>query len=161
MTTLITGGNGFLANSLRKYINGDYYGKDMLDITSSNCICNLPTYDVLIHTATGNGNIKFNDNLTLLFSKAKKIFVFTSKQGTFLNWKKTGPLDYGLEKLILNFIVYRHNLENHNAQIFEPGHMETKEQYDIIAKKFSNLYKDWQFERNMIYDLSVDRYLGY
>ena len=80
MTTLVTGGNGFLANSLKQYIDGDYYGKDMLDVTSRNCVRNLPTYDVLIHTATGNGDTKFNNNLPLLFSKAKKIFVFTSKQ---------------------------------------------------------------------------------
>ena len=161
MMTLITGGNGFLANSLKQYIDGDYYGKDMLDVTSRNCVRNLPTYDVLIHTATGNGDTKFNDTLPLLFSKAKKIFVFTSKQGTFMNWKKPGTIDYGLEKLNLNFIVYRHNLDNHNAQIFEPGHMETKEQYNNIAKKFSDVYLNWQFEKNMIYDISADRYLSY
>ena len=159
MTTLVTGGHGFLANSLKQYIDGDYYGKDMLDVTSRNCIRNLPTYDVLIHTATGNTNI--NDNLLLLFSKAKKIFAFTSKQGTFMNWQKSGPLNYGLEKLTLNFLTFRHNIENHTAQIFEPGHMETPEQYSIIAKKISDVYLDWKFEKNMIYDLSVDRYLSY
>ena len=159
MTTLITGGNGFLANSLKQYIDGDYYGKDILDITSTNCVRNLPTYDILIHTATSNTNI--NDNLLLLFSKAKKIFAFTSKQGTFMNWKKPGPINYGLEKLTLNFLTFRHNIENHTAQIFEPGHMETPEQYDNIAKKFSNVYLDWKFEKNMIYDLSADRYLAY
>lgn len=159
MTTLVTGGHGFLANSLKQYIDGDYYGKDMLDVTSRNCIRNLPTYDVLIHTATGNTNI--NDNLLLLFSKAKKIFAFTSKQGTFMNWQKSGPLNYGLEKLTLNFLTFRHNIENHSAQIFEPGHMETPEQYDNIAKKISDVYLDWKFEKNMIYDLSVDRYLSY
>ena len=159
MTTLVTGGNGFLANSLKQYINGDYYGKDMLDVTSRNCVRNLPTYDILIHTATSNTNI--NDNLLLLFSKAKKVFAFTSKQGTFMNWKKPGPINYGLEKLTLNFLTFRHNIENHTAQIFEPGHMETPEQYDNIAKKFSNVYLDWKFEKNMIYDLSVDRYLAY
>ncbi len=159
MTTLITGGNGFLANSLKQYINGDYYGKDMLDITDRNCIRNLPTYDVLIHTATGNKDI--NNNLPLLFNKARKIFVFTSKQGTFVNWRKSGPLDYGLEKLTLNFLTYRHNMENHNAQIFEPGHMETPEQYNNIAKKFSEIYLDWSFEKNMIFDLSTDRYIAY
>ena len=61
MKTLITGGNGNLANSLKKYIDGDYYGKDMLDLTDRNCIRNLPMYDMLIHTATGNK--KINDNL--------------------------------------------------------------------------------------------------
>jgi len=159
MTILITGGNGFLANSLKAYIDGDYYGKDMLDITDRNCIRNLRTYDVLIHTATGSRTI--NDNLPLLFSKAKKIFAFTSKQGTFVNWQKSGPIDYGLEKLTLNFLTYRHNMENHNAQIFEPGHMETPEQYNAIAKKFSDVYLDWSFEKNMIYDLSTDRYVAY
>ncbi len=159
MTILITGGNGNLANSLKEYIDGDYYGKDMLDVTDRNCIRNLQTYDILIHTATGNRNL--NDNMPLLFSKAKKIFAFTSKQGTFLNWQKPGPIDYGLEKLNLNFLIYRHNIENHNVQIFEPGHMETPEQYDNIAKKFSDVYLSWQFEKNMIYDLSADRYLAY
>tara|TARA_Y100000356_G_scaffold134226_1_gene142986 strand:- start:1234 stop:1713 length:480 start_codon:yes stop_codon:yes gene_type:complete len=159
MRILITGGNGSLANCLKEYIDGDYYGKDMLDVTSRNCIRNLPAYDILIHTATGNK--KINDNLPLLFSKAKKIFAFTSKQGTFLNWKKPGPIDYGLEKLTLNFLVYRHNIENHNAQVFEPGHMETTEQYNAIAKKFSEIYLDWTFEKNMIYDLSADRYVSY
>lgn len=160
MTTLITGGNGLLANSIKQYIDGDYYGKDMLDLTDRNCIRNLPVYDILIHTAKGIGS-DGNNNLPLLFSKAKKIFVFTSKQGTFLNWKKSGPIGYGLEKLTLNFIVYRHNLENHNAQIFEPGHMETNEQYNKIAKKFSDIYMSWQFEKNMIFDLSEERYIGY
>jgi len=159
MTILITGGNGNLANSLKKYVDGDYYGKDMLDLTDRNCIRNLQNYNILIHTATGNN--KINDNLSLLFSKAKKIFAFTSKQGTFLNWKKTGPIDYGLEKLTLNFIVYRQNMENHNAQIFEPGHMETKEHYDNISKKFSELYLDWKFEKNAIYELPTDRYIPY
>lgn len=159
MTILITGGNGNLANSLKKYVDGDYYGKDMLDLTDRNCIRNLQNYDILIHTATGNN--KINDNLSLLFSKAKKIFAFTSKQGTFLNWKRPGPIDYGLEKLTLNFIVYRQNMENHNAQIFEPGHMETKEHYDHIAKKFSELYLNWKFEKNAIYELPTDRYIPY
>ena len=160
MTTLVTGGNGFLANSLKQYIDGDYYGKDMLDLTDRNCIRNLPVYDTLIHTAKGMGS-NSNDNLPLLFSKAKKIFVFTSKQGTFLNWRKPGPINYGLEKLTLNFLTFRHNIENHTAQIFEPGHMETKEHYDHIAKKFSKLYLNWKFEKNAIYDLSTDRYIPY
>ena len=159
MTILITGGNGNLANSLKKYLDGDYYGKDMLDLTDRNCVRNLRNYDILIHTATGNN--KINNNLPLLFSKAKKIFAFTSKQGTFLSWKKPGSIDYGLEKLTLNFIVYRQNMEKHNVQIFEPGHMETKEHYDNIAKKFSELYLDWKFEKNAIYDLTTDRYIPY
>tara|TARA_X000000368_G_scaffold369559_1_gene318180 strand:- start:161 stop:637 length:477 start_codon:yes stop_codon:yes gene_type:complete len=158
MRILITGGHGRLANSLKKYIDGDYYGKDMLDLTNTNCITNLQEYDMLVHTATGDN---INKNLQLLFSKAKKIFVFTSKQGTFMNWKKTGPIDYGLEKLILNFTVYRHNMENHNAQIFEPGHMESKEDYDNIAEKFGKIYKDWQFTKNQIYDLVKESYIPY
>tara|TARA_X000001382_G_scaffold129841_2_gene122901 strand:- start:495 stop:974 length:480 start_codon:yes stop_codon:yes gene_type:complete len=159
MTILITGGNGNLANSLKKHLDGDYYGKDMLDLTDRNCVRNLRNYDILIHTATGNN--KINNNLPLLFSKAKKIFAFTSKQGTFLSWKKPGSIDYGLEKLTLNFIVYRQNMEKHNVQIFEPGHMETKEHYDNISKKFSELYLDWKFEKNAIYDLTTDRYIPY
>ena len=75
MTILITGGNGFLANSLKTYIDGDFYGKDMLDLTDANCISNLRNYDILIHTATGNKTI--SDHIPLLLTKAKKIFVFT------------------------------------------------------------------------------------
>src|SRR6056300_1528716 len=154
MTTLITGGNGNLANSLKKYIDGDYYGKDMLDLTNQNCVRNLQNYDILIHTATGNN--KINNNLSLLFSKAKKIFAFTSRQGTFLNWKKSGPLDYGLEKLTLNFTVYRHNMKRHNSQLLEPGHMDCDNDYDKIAKKFSKIYRNWKFNKNQIYDLVKD-----
>jgi len=159
MKILITGGHGNLATSLKKYIDGDYYGKDMLDLTDSNCIKNLPMYDILIHTA--RKNIQINDNLSLLFSKAKKIFAFTSRQGTFMNWKESGAIDYGLEKLILNFIVYRHNVNKHNVQLIEPGHMETNEQYDNIAKKFSEIFLDWKFEKNMIYDINQNRYIPY
>lgn len=159
MMTLITGGHGKLANSLKKYIEGDYYGKDTLDLTDRNCIRNLPIYDILIHTATGDTAI--NDNLPLLYSKAKKIFAFTSKQGTFLNWKRTGPIKYGLEKLNLNFITYRHNMENHNAQLLEPGHMESLEEYDVIAKKFNAVHQGWKFEKNMIFDLYTGKYIGY
>ena len=50
---------------------------------------------------------------------------------------------------------------NHNAQIFEPGHMETPEQYNNIAKKFSEIYLNWKFEKNMIYDISTDKYIPY
>lgn len=159
MNILITGGNGNLANSLKKYIDGDYYGKDMLDLTNRNCIRNLPSYDTLIHTATGSN--KINDNLLLLFSKAKRIFVFTSKQGTFMNWKNPGPINYGLEKLTMNFIVYRHNMEYSNAQIFEPGHMQTENDYDVIAEKFSKIQKDWTFTKNQIFDLVNERYIPY
>ena len=95
MTTLVTGGNGFLANSLKQYIDGDYYGKDMLDVTSRNCVRNLPTYDVLIHTATGNGDTKFNNNLPLLFSKAKKIFVRYVANGTL--WKMGDMFQLSIE----------------------------------------------------------------
>ena len=116
-------------------------------------------YDVLIHTATGNK--KINDNLNLLYTKAKKIFVFTSRQGTFLNWKKPADIDYGLEKLSLNFFTYRHNMENHNAQIVEPGHMDSQKDYDGIAEKFNGIYKDWQFTKNQIYDLVKDQYIPY
>ena len=57
MRIQITVGNGSLANCLKEYIDGDYYGKDMLDVTSRNCIRNLPAYDILIHTATGKKKI--------------------------------------------------------------------------------------------------------
>ena len=161
MTTLVTGGNGFLANRLKQYIDGDFLGKDQLDLTNINCINNLPHYDILIHTATGSVNIGLNFERLLEVVQPNKIFVFTSKQGTFLNWKKPGHLNYGLEKLILNFTVYRHNLTKHNAQLVEPGHMETQEHYDFIAEKFSNYYKKWKITKNMVYDLVNERYLPY
>ena len=52
-------------------------------------------------------------------------------------------------------------MENQNAQIFEPGHMETKEDYDKIAKKFADIYEDWQFTKNQIYDLVKESYIPY
>ena len=52
-------------------------------------------------------------------------------------------------------------MDNHNVQIFEPGHMETQDQYDSVAKKLSELYENWNFEKNMIYDLQQDRYIGF
>ena len=78
-----------------------------------------------------------------------------------MNWKRPGHIGYGLEKLTLNFTVYRHNMENHNAQIFEPGHMESKNDYSNIAKKFSAIYKEWQFTKNQIYDLVNESYIPY
>jgi len=159
MTTLITGGHGKLATHLKKYIRGDYYGKDILDVSDSDTIKDLPVYDFLIHTATGGKNL--NNHLPLLFSKGKKIFVFTSKQGTFVNWNKTGGINYGLEKVMLNFYVYKHNMTSHNAQLIEPGHMESVGEYDLVAKKFSELYLDWKFDKNLIYDLPGNRYIGY
>jgi len=156
---LITGGNGKLANVLKKYVDGDFYGKDILDLTDKNCIQNLKEYDILIHTASGSSNI--NSNLPLLYSKAKKIFVLTSRQGTFLNWKKQGHIDYGIEKIVLNFITYRHNMENHNAQLLEPGHMESAQDYNIIAKKIVMIIKNWKFFKNQIYDLVKESYIPY
>ena len=161
MTTLITGGNGFLANSLKNYIDGDFYGKDMLDLTDTNCINNLREYDILIHTAASNIDISLNVKKLIDQIKPKKIFAFTSRQGTFLNWKKDNPLNYGLEKLILNFTIYRHNLSNHNAVLIEPGHMKTTEQYNASAKKFEEIYKDFKFEKNMILNLHKGIYLPY
>ena len=51
---LITGGHGNLANSLKEYVDGDYYGKDMLDLTDRNCIRNLPDYEILIWLSANN-----------------------------------------------------------------------------------------------------------
>ena len=65
MKILITGGHGNLANSLKEYIEGDYYGKNMLDLRDKNCISNLPEYDILIHTAQGDAVI--NKNLNLIY----------------------------------------------------------------------------------------------
>jgi hypothetical protein len=52
-------------------------------------------------------------------------------------------------------------MENHNAQIFEPGHMDSQKDYDGIAEKFNEIYKDWQFTKNQIYDLVKDQYIPY
>ena len=39
--------------------------------------------------------------------------------------------------------------------------METNEQYDSIAKKFSEIFLGWKFEKNMIYDINQNRYIPY
>ena len=158
---LITGGNSRLAKALKNHIKGDFFGRDKLDLKNKEHINSVGTYEYLIHTAARTPSM--NQNLKLLFekTKAKKIFLFTSKQGTFLNWRRPGHIEYGLEKLAMNFIVYRQNMENHNAQLLEPGQMDTPEQYDRIAKKFSEVFQNWQFSKNMIYDLDVDRYIGF
>jgi hypothetical protein len=161
MKILVTGGNSRLATALKKYIEGDFFGRDKLDLSNKDHIDRLGTYDCVIHTAARTSSM--NENLEILFLKthAKKIFLFTSKQGTFLNWRQPGNMEYGLEKLTMNFIVYRHNMETHNAQLIEPGQMDDEQQYDRIAKKFADTYADWQFTKNMIYDMDVDRYIGF
>ena len=85
MTILITGGNGNLSNCLKEYIDGDFYGKDMLDLTDRNCVKNLPLYDMLIHTATGTN---ININLQLLYSKAKKNFRIYKQTRDFFKLEK-------------------------------------------------------------------------
>ena len=161
MKILVTGGNSRLAAALKKYLKADFLGRDKLDLSNKDHIDRLSTYDCVIHTAARTPAM--NQNLEILFAKtqAKKIFLFTSKQGTFLNWRQPGDIQYGLEKLAMNFIVYRHNMENHNAQLIEPGQMDNDQQYDRIAKKFAECYEDWQFTKNMIYDMDVDRYIGF
>ena len=32
---------------------------------------------------------------------------------------------------------------------------------NALIKKFNDIYLDWKFEKNMIYDLSADRYIPY
>lgn len=161
MKVLVTGGNGKLSTQLKKYIKADFLSKDQLDLTSEKQIVRLSTYDTLIHTAKGDIQISLNLPLLINTVQPKKIFAFTSRQGTYLNWKENANLNYSLEKLILNFIIYRHNLDNTNAHIIEPGHMETEEQYETIAKKFVNYMDQENYKKNMIYDLYNGRFLPF
>lgn len=161
MKILVTGGNGKLSTQLKKYIEADFLSKQKLDLTSKKQISQLPNYDVLIHTAMGNIDISLNLPLLIKTIKPNKIFAFTSRQGTYLNWKENTNLNYGIEKVVLNFVIYRHNITNNNAQLIEPGHMKTTEQYDNIAKKFTEFYKICDFKKNMIYDIVTSRYLPY
>jgi hypothetical protein len=161
MKILVTGGNGKLATRLKKYLKGDFLGKEELDLTNLTHINNLQTYDMLIHTAKGNIDISLNFEALIKQTNPKKIFAFTSRQGTFMNWKENSNIKYGLEKLILNFVIYRHSLENNNALLIEPGHMETDYQYEANAKKFNELFHSHVFKKNMILDLNANRYLPF
>jgi hypothetical protein len=161
MKILITGGNGKLATQLKKYIQGDFLGKEILDLTNLDDIAKLDSYDIVIHTAKGDIDISLNFKTLIKQTNPKKIFAFTSRQGTYMNWKKNENMEYGLEKLILNFIVYRHNLSNNNALLIEPGHMETDYQYEENAKKVNALVHSHLFKKNMILDLNANRYLPF
>lgn len=161
MKILVTGGAGKLATQLKKYITADFLSKEQLDLTSKEQISQLPKYDMLIHTAKGSINISLNLPLIINTVQPKKIFAFTSRQGTYLNWKQNNDIDYGLEKLILNFIIYRNNITNNNGQLIEPGHMETIEQYNNVAEKFNIFYNKCDFQKNMIFDIANERFLPY
>lgn len=161
MKILVTGGNGKLSTQLKQYIKADFLSKQELDLTSKEQIAHLSRYDILIHTAAGGVDINLNLPLLIKTVQPKKIFAFTSRQGTYLNWKKNNELNYGIEKLILNFIIYRNNITNNNAQLIEPGHMETLEQYNNVAEKFNEFYKICKFEKNMIFDIVNNRYIPY
>lgn len=161
MKILVTGGNGKLSTQFKQYIKADFLSKQELDLTSKEQIARLPRYDILIHTAAGSVDINLNLSLLITTIQPNKIFAFTSRQGTYLNWKKNNELNYGIEKLILNFIIYRNNITNNNAQLIEPGHMETIEQYNNVAEKFNEFYKICKFEKNMIFDIVNNRYIPY
>ena len=161
MKILVTGGTGKLATELKKYIKADFLSKEQLNLSSKERISQLPNYDILIHTATGSIDISLNLNLLINTIQPKKIFAFTSRQGTYLNWKENNNIEYGLEKIILNFIIYRNNITNNNGQLIEPGHMETTEQYNNIAEKFSKFYNDCDFKKNMIFDIFNNRFIPY
>jgi len=161
MKILVTGGDGKLATQLKKYLKGDFLGKDKLDLTNLTHINNLQTYDILIHTAKGDIDISLNFETLIKQINPKKIFAFTSRQGTFMNWKKNNNIKYSLEKLILNFVIYRHNLDNSNALLIEPGHMEIDNQYEESAKKFNELFLSHDFKKNMILNLNTGRYLPF
>lgn len=161
MKILVTGGNGKLSTQLKQYIKADFLSKQELDLTRKEQIARLPRYDILIHTAAGSVDINLNLPLLITTIQPNKIFAFTSRQGTYLNWKKNNELNYGIEKLILNFIIYRNNITNNNAQLIEPGHMETIEQYNNVAEKFNEFYKICKFEKNMIFDIVNNRYIPY
>jgi hypothetical protein len=162
MKILVTGGNGKLATQLKKYIQGDFLGKEILNLTKPKDITKLDHYDVIIHTAKGNIDISLNFKKLIKQTKPKKIFAFTSRQGTFMNWKKNENIEYGLEKLILNFIIYRHNVDYKNAILIEPGHMSTEKEYANAASLFYEEFNNEKlFEKNMIYDLISKRYVAY
>jgi len=161
MKILITGGEGRLATALKKYIRGDFLSKDILNLTKIEDIAKLGLYDILIHTAKGDINISLNFEKLIKQTNPKKIFAFTSRQGTFMNWKKNENIEYGLEKLILNFIIYRHNLTNKNALLIEPNHMQTEEEYNNTVKKFNEMFLSYNFEKNMILDLNAGKYLPF
>jgi hypothetical protein len=162
MKILVTGGNGKLAAQLKKYIQGDFLGKEILDLTKLEDIAKLDPYDIIIHTAKGSIDISLNFEALIKQTNPKKIFAFTSRQGTFINWKKNGNIEYGLEKLILNFIIYRHNIDYENAILIEPGHMGDKNDYTNVAKLFYELYcNEVNLKKNMIYDLIAKRYIPY
>lgn len=162
MKTLITGGNGKLATQLKKYIQGDFLGKEILDLTNLDDIAKLGQYDIVIHTAKGDIDISLNFETLVKQTTPKKIFAFTSRQGTYMNWKKSENMEYGLEKLILNFIVYRHNIDHKNAILIEPGHMADDDAYTNSAKLFYELYsKELTLKKNMIFDLIAKRYIPY
>ena len=162
MKILVTGGNGKLATQLKKYIQGDFLGKETLDLTKLEDIAKLEPYDIIIHTAKGSIDISLNFKMLVKQTNPKKIFAFTSRQGTFMNWKKNENIEYGLEKLALNFVVYRHNLNNNDAILIEPGHMADNNDYINAAKLFYEVFcNDLIFKKNMIYDLIAKRYIPY
>lgn len=162
MKILVTGGTGKLATELKKYIKADFLSKEQLNLTSKERISRLPNYDILIHTAMGSIDISLNLNLLINTIQPKKIFAFTSRQGTYMNWKKNENTEYGLEKLILNFIVYRHNIDCKNAILIEPGHMADNNDYINAAKLFYEVFcNDLIFKKNMIYDLIAKKYIPY
>lgn len=162
MKILITGGNGKLATQLKKYIKGDFLGKEILDLTNLDDIAKLDSYDVVIHTAKGDIDISLNFKTLIKQTNPKKIFAFTSRQGTYMNWKKNENIEYGLEKLILNFIVYRHNIDCENAMLIEPGHMADNNDYINAAKSFYEVFcNELILKKNMIYDLIAKKYIPY
>ena len=162
MKILVTGGTGKLATELKKYIKADFLSKEQLNLTSKERISRLANYDILIHTAMGSIDISLNLNLLINTIQPKKIFAFTSRQGTYMNWKKNENTEYGLEKLILNFIVYRHNIDCKNAILIEPGHMADNNDYINAAKLFYEVFcNDLIFKKNMIYDLIAKKYIPY
>jgi hypothetical protein len=162
MKILVTGGTGKLATQLKKYIKADFLSKEQLNLTSKEHISQLPNYDILIHTAMGSIDISLNLNLLINTIQPKKIFAFTSRQGTYMNWKKNENIEYGLEKLILNFVVYRHNMDCKNAILIEPGHMVDNNDYINAAKLFYEVFcNDLIFKKNMVYDLIAKKYIPY
>ena len=93
MKILVTGGTGKLATELKKYIKADFLSKEQLNLSSKERISQLPNYDILIHTATGSIDISLNLNLLMNTIQPKKIFAFTSRQGTYLNWKENNNIE--------------------------------------------------------------------
>jgi nucleoside-diphosphate-sugar epimerase len=132
MKILITGGNGYIANSLKKYLSSKYIitsitRKDF-DLENKNKTkewFDNKLFDVVIHTAIKGGsrlknedksiltsNLKMFENLINNKSKFKKLISFGSGAEIFQN-----NTFYGQSKLIISNLIKKENFL-YNLRIF-------------------------------------------